>query len=80
MTAPPYALLETARADVGMSITELWIAYFALGGVARPEVLRAYLRGWHTGPFDYDVAAHAVNERYLERGLNHPVPYRDDLI
>lgn len=62
-----------------MSFTELWIAYFALGGAARPEVVRAYLRGWHTGSFDYDVLAHAINERYLEQGRNHPVPYRDEL-
>jgi hypothetical protein len=34
---------------------------------------------WHAGSFDYDVLAHAINERYVEHGLNHPVPYFDEL-
>jgi hypothetical protein len=79
VTTPPHSMLEAARTTAGMSFTELWIAYFALGGAARPDVVRSYLRGWHAGSFDYDVLAHAINERYNERGLNHPVPYRDEL-
>ncbi len=62
-----------------MSFTELWIAYFSLGGAARPRVVRSYLRGWHRGSFDYDVLAHAINELSVERGLNHPAPYHDEL-
>ncbi len=79
MTTPPHAVLEAARISAGISFTELWIAYFALGGSAQPEVVRSYLGGWHAGSLDYDVLAHAINERYLEEGLNHPVPYRDEL-
>ncbi len=78
MSAAPHAVLEAARTNAGMSFTEVWIAYFALGGAARPHVVRSYLRGWHRGSFDYDVLAHAINERYVDRGLNHPVPYRDE--
>jgi hypothetical protein len=78
MTAP-HVVLEAARTGAGMSFSELWFAYFALGGAAEPDVLRSYLRGLHTGAFDYDVVAHAINERYLEQGLNHPVPYLDEL-
>ncbi len=79
MTAPPHAVLEAARTSSGMSFTELWVAYFALGGAAQPQVVRSYLGGRHTGSFDYDVLAHAINERFLDRGLNYPVPYRDEL-
>ena len=62
-----------------MSLNDLWLAYFALGGAVQPEGMRAYLNGSHVGPFDYDVLAQAINERYLEDGLDHPVPYLDDL-
>jgi hypothetical protein len=27
---------------------------------------------------DYDVIAHALNERFVELGGNHPVPYVED--
>ncbi len=75
----PYAVLEAARTTAGMSFTELWLAYFALGGQARPEVVRAYLQGGHRGSFDYDVLAQAINEHFFEQGLDHPVPYRDEI-
>jgi hypothetical protein len=79
VTAPPHSVLEAARTSAGMSFIELWIAYFALGGAAQPQVVRSYLGGGHAGSFDYDVLAHAINERYVEHGLNHPVPYFDEL-
>ncbi len=79
MTTFLYEVLEDARTTAGISFTDLWVAYFALGGAARPEVVRAYLRGWHRGSFDYDVLAHAINEHYLDHGLDHPVPYGDEI-
>ncbi len=27
---------------------------------------------------DHDVIAHALNERFVELGGNHPVPYQED--
>ncbi len=29
---------------------------------------------------DHDVVAHALNERFVELGGNHPVPYRADTL
>ena len=72
-------MLEAARVQADMSLEQLWIAYFALGGAASPAVVRSYLAGSGTDAFDYDVLAHAINESYVERGENHPVPYREDL-
>ena len=63
-----------------MSFHELWIAYFALGGSARPHEVRAYLGGGAVESMDYDVLAQALNERFLDQGSNHPVPYRDELV
>ncbi len=66
----------------GLSIDELWLAYYALGGMASPSLVRSYLTDGTAEalePIDYDVLAQAINERFVERGGNHPVPYRDDL-
>jgi hypothetical protein len=73
-------VLEAARIDANMSFGELWMAYFALGGSAQPTALRAYLGGTATGLIDYDIVAQAINETYVGRGANHPVPYREDLV
>ncbi len=49
-----------------------------------PRTVRAYLQG--TGAdearhdrADYDILAHALNERFTDQGSDHPVPYRDEL-
>ena len=78
MTTPPHAVLEAARRQAGMSLHDLWIAYFALGGMARPAEMRAYLGGEAGEAIDYDVLAQAINERFIDLGGNHPVPYRDE--
>jgi hypothetical protein len=77
--AQPYEVLEAARVEADMSIERLWVAYFALGGAASPAGVRSYLDGSGAGTIDYDVLVQAINETYVEKGGNHPVPYRDDL-
>jgi hypothetical protein len=79
MSGEAYEVLEAGRVEAGMSFDELWMAYFALGGVASPNVLRSYLSGSGARSFDYDVLAQAINERFVERGGNHPVPYHEEL-
>ena len=79
MSIPAHEVLEAARAEVEMSFDELWIAYYALGGSAPPDLVRAYLDGSSTAAIDYDVLAQALNERSIDRGGDHPVPYREDL-
>jgi hypothetical protein len=79
VTMPPYAVLEAARKQAGMSFHDLWIEYFALGGTERPRDVRTYLGGGAVESMDYDVLAQAINERFLDRGGNHPVPYQDEL-
>ena len=79
MTMPPHAVLEAARQQAGMSFHDLWIAYFALGGAERPVDVRTYLSGGAVESMDYDVLAQAINERFLDQGGNHPVPYQDEL-
>ncbi len=80
MSAPGHEILEAARIQAGMSLDELWVAYFALGGAAAPAAVRSYLAGSGGPPMDYDVLAQAINEKFVDGGGNHPVPYSDDLV
>lgn len=77
--ASAHLLIENARRRACMSFTDLWVAYFALGGVGAPAEVRAYLAGSGAAPSDFDVLVQAINERFLEQGEDHPVPYREDL-
>ena len=79
MSVPGYEIIEAARIQAGMSVTELWLAYFALGGVASVGAMRSYLHGIGSVPMEYDVLAQALNESFVDRGGNHPVPYHEDL-
>ncbi len=79
MTASAGAVLEAARVQAGMKPGEVWLAYFALGGMESPGVVQAILDGSVVpSPADYDILAQALNERFVDRGGDHPVPYRDE--
>jgi hypothetical protein len=72
-------MLELARREVGLSHSELWFRYFALGGMSSALELEAYLYEaltptWH----DRDMVALALNERFSELGGDHPIRYSDD--
>lgn len=74
-------VLEAARVQAGLSLNELWIAYFALGGAETAGVVRAYLiADIDPGLIDFDVLAQALNERFMDLGGDHPVPYAEDLV
>ena len=71
LASPGAADLDLARQAAGMTVTELFVAYFALGGTAELAALSAFLAGY---PAALDVhqrqlAAQAVNERLLDLGL-----------
>jgi len=71
--------LDRYRRDAGLSHGELWLRYFELGGMSNAFQLEACLHGaLRAGTHDHDVIAHALNERFVELGGNHPVPYRAD--
>jgi hypothetical protein len=71
--------LDHFREDAGLSHGELWLRYFGLGGMSTALQLEAFLYGaLLPSPRDHDMIAHALNERFVELGGNHPVPYADD--
>jgi hypothetical protein len=71
--------LEQARREVGLSVDDLWLRYFALGGMSTALELEAILyRALVPEVHDRDVLAVALNERFAEIGGDHPIPYSDD--
>jgi hypothetical protein len=71
--------LEEARKQVGLTISALWVRYFALGGMSTPLELEAVLFGALVAdPHDRDLIVVALNERFAELDLGHPMPYSDD--
>src|SRR5215217_3135493 len=73
---------EQRRAlDVGyrraeLTLEQLWLRYFALGGIAGLVEVEAYLHGLvPLPPVERDLLAQAVNERLDELTWRHRVPY-----
>ena len=72
-------VLERARREVGLSIADLWMRYFALGGMSTALELEAILfNALVADVHDRDVLIVAINERFAEMGGDHPIPYSDD--
>jgi len=72
-------VLERARLDTGLTMTELWFRYFAVGGMSTALEIDAYLYGALVAtPHNRDLLAVALNERFFELGLDHPVAYSND--
>jgi hypothetical protein len=63
-----------------LTVSDLWVRYFALTGRNSQRDLASYLGGcaaW--SPHEHDVAAHALNEYLDDQGMDHPVRYSDEL-
>lgn len=57
----------------GLSVGEMWLAYWALGGNETLPALATYLTGesaWSVQ--EHTVAAHALDEACRSRGFGHP--------
>jgi hypothetical protein len=66
------------RQSAGLTHGELWMRYFCLGGTSTALQVEAFCYGaLQPSAHDHDVVAHALNERFVELGGNHPVPYSD---
>lgn len=72
-------LLDKARQDADLSHGELWLRYFALGGMTAAMEIEAALHGaLDMAPGDYNHIAHALNERFTELGRGTRIPYLKD--
>jgi hypothetical protein len=69
--------LNQARIDGCMSHADLWMRYFGLGGISTALEIEAYVYGaLEPSAHDYNLLAHALNERFAELGHEPAVPYR----
>ena len=72
-------ILDRARRDAQLSVAALWLRYFELGGMGTALELEAYLYGaLQPTAAEYDVLAHALNERFVQLGGIYTIPYSDD--
>jgi hypothetical protein len=79
MTKSSTSDLEQGRIESGLTHGELFLRYFELGGMSSSLQLEAFLYdALQPSVHDHDVIAHALNERFVELGGNHPVPYWSD--
>jgi hypothetical protein len=73
--------LRMAMALAGLSVPELWLRYFALGGTATAPQMEAHLDGERDSAFDvdddlqHDTLVQALNERFMELHLDDALPY-----
>ena len=73
-------ILEQARRDLGLSVEDLWLRYFALGGMNAALEIEAILFGaLVSDDHNRDIIAVALNERFSELGGDHPVRYSGDV-
>ncbi len=71
------AALRAARADLGVSVLQLWMTYFSCGGNHDVAHLATYLAGDGHGAdgIDHDHIIDALNDMYFDLGLDHPLDY-----
>ncbi len=71
-------VLDPFRRTLILTREELWVDYIGLGGVAGIDDLTGYLAGGRDlARLEHNTIAQALNERFIDRGGNHPVPYLD---
>ncbi|MDT5077531.1 MAG: hypothetical protein QOJ80_2168 [Mycobacterium sp.] len=80
MTGPLSKRFHDAFDASHLTVGELWLRYFALGGEASVLEVDAYLNGAMALPtFQHDMLAHAINER-LDEIASTRAPYSDDFL
>jgi hypothetical protein len=71
--------LDRFRQQAELTHGDLWVRYFELGGMSTGMQLEALLYGaLQASRHDHDVIALALNERFVELGRLHLVPYVED--
>jgi hypothetical protein len=72
--------LRRALPLAGLTVGELWLRYFSIGGSAGQFEIEAYLFAAHALPtLERDLVAHAINERFMDLGMDVRVPYSADI-
>jgi len=71
--------LERARVEARLTVSELWLRYFALGGNATAMVLDGWCQGALVAPpVEHNLVVQALHERCMELGIASALPYLDE--
>ena len=74
--AAPLISLADGRHRLRMSMLALWIGYFSVGGNGSLADVDSWISGVNAPSLqDHDLLAQALNDRFTEAGLDHPVAY-----
>jgi hypothetical protein len=70
-------VLDAGRRRAGFSIEELWLGYVAMGGNEGLNTIQGHLSGTVAiSDSQHDMLVHTVNERFVDLGGDHSIPYR----
>jgi hypothetical protein len=73
-------VLDAGRQQAGLTIADLWLACYGIGWVGSEADLTDVLDGdWVPSHASYNEIAQALNEAFIDRGGDHPVPYAEEL-
>jgi hypothetical protein len=68
--------IQQAFEHTALSIYDIWVIYFSLGGTATSTRVGSFLvDGGSLEPAQQRVLAQSVNEVFTGAGLDHPAPY-----
>jgi hypothetical protein len=74
----PADALDQYRQRAGLTQADLWLRYCEVGGMSTALEVEAFLFGTLVpSDHDHDLVAQALNDRFVELGGNHPVPYSE---
>ncbi len=74
----PADVLDQYRQRAGLTQADLWLRYVEVGGMSTALEVEAFLFGTLVpSDHDHDLVAQALNDRFVELGGNHPVPYSE---
>ena len=76
-SAGSFTEIAEGRRRLGLTTLALWIGYFEVGGNGTLGEVEGWLAGSsQPSDRDHDFLAQALNEHFLELGLDHPMRYR----
>jgi hypothetical protein len=80
VTARAGEVLERARQQADLPVEQLWVQCQGIGSHVSPDGLEAILAGTVAPTSEqHDEIAQALNDTFVDLGLDHPVPYSDDV-
>jgi hypothetical protein len=73
--------LQRGIRDAQWSVRDLWVAMVSIGGNLRYRAVERIADGDQAAtPREHDVLASALNDYFVERGEDHPVPLWHELV